>query len=82
MAEKETPQLITFRFPVTKQLMDDMTKIVQEMNLEHEREMVSLWARTSRYRRQRNTLAVTLGVILWKSYRNYKADMKKPLGRD
>lgn len=82
MAEKETPQLITFRFPVTKQLMDDMTKIVQEMNLEHEREMVSLWARTSRYRRQRNMLAVTIGVILWKSYRNYKADMKKPLGRD
>ena len=82
MAENETPKLITFQFPVTKQLMDDMTRIIQETNLEHERQMVALWARTSRYRRQRNTLAVTLGVILWKSYRNYKAGWVKPLDKD
>lgn len=67
---------------VTEQLMDDMTRTIQETNLEHERQMVALWARTSRYRRQRNTLAITIGVIAWQSYRNYKADMKKPLDRD
>jgi CHASE3 domain sensor protein len=82
MAENETPQLITFRFPVTKQLMDDISTIVAEMNLEHDREMAALWARTSRYRRQRNMLAVTIGVIAWKSYRNYKAGWVKPLDKD
>lgn len=44
--------------------------------------MDALQVKTNRYRRQRNMLAVTIGVIAWQSYRNYKADMKKPLDRD